>query len=76
MFSAFSVFFTELQARINNSVNIETSSKSPLTVFNLLGKVIYSDNQNSEITSIDVSDWDKGIYLVQVGITTKKLIID
>jgi hypothetical protein len=60
----------------NNSVNIETSSKSPLTVFNLLGKVIYSDNQNSEITSIDVSDWDKGIYLVQVGITTKKLIID
>lgn len=60
----------------NNSVNIETSSKSPLTVFNLLGKVIYSDNQNSEITSIDVSDWDKGIYLVQAGATTKKLIID
>ena len=60
----------------NNSVNIETSSKSPLKVFNLLGKVIYADNLNNEITSIDVRDWDKGIYLVQVGATTKKLIID
>ena len=52
--------------------NIET----PLYAYNLLGEVVYSNEQFNEITSIDVSDWNKGIYLIQVGTSTKKLIID
>jgi len=60
----------------NSIVNVETNSKESLMVFNLLGKMIYSDTQNNGITTIDVSSWNKGIYLVQVGNTTKKLIID
>ena len=57
-------------------VNINANVKGPLYAYNLIGEIVYSNESFNQATSIDVSEWDKGIYLVQVGITTKKLIIN
>ena len=59
-----------------SNVNINANVKAPLYAYNMLGETVYSDGNFNETTSIDVSTWTKGIYLVQIGTTTKKLIID
>jgi len=50
-------------------INVEYSSKTPVQfdVINMLGKNVFSQNtNNTEKTTIDLSNLNKGIYFLQM----------
>jgi len=50
------------------------SVDSVITVSDLSGRALYRKNITSERETIDISSWGKGIYIVQAGNKTAKLI--
>jgi len=61
-------------------VTIEATSKiEQLVVFDIQGKRVFQSIQNQSITTLQVKDWAKGIYWIQVqlpqGVITKKLVV-
>ena len=42
-----------------------------INVFNMMGQKVYSDN---EVTSIDISNWEDGIYFVKSADSVVKII--
>ena len=42
-----------------------------ITVFNMMGQKVYSEN---DATSIDISNWESGIYFVKSGDSVIKII--
>ena len=66
-------------------INIQTSESNEsmkITIFDLSGKAIYSAQKSSvDYMMVDVSDFAKGMYLVQVStdleiLETQKLVIE
>ena len=57
-------------SRLSSTVNLE--------VFDVLGKEIYSNRLTNATTSVDVSKWNSGVYLVRVstdsGVQTKRFV--
>ena len=64
----------------NNELRIKATETVSLSVIDILGKVVYSNNQVNNETIIDVSNLQKGVYLVKVMgenvYSTEKLIIE
>lgn len=56
--------------------HVEANVNSSFQVFNLIGDMVYSEAKFSGDTSVDVSNWDRGVYFIQVGEITQKLIVD
>ena len=58
-------------------IHLETPSEHPseVMVFNLLGQVMV-ESQFSKRSSINVSDWRPGLYLVQIGDRVKKIMVE
>jgi len=59
--------------------NMEKNQGSILTVYNLVGEVVYSSRWNPDLTEIDLSDAPNGIYFLQLkttlGTRLKKIIL-
>ena len=55
---------------INLSTNLDNAN---VTVYDVLGKKVYSAQMNSLSSSIDVSKWNTGVYLVRVSTNTQTL---
>ena len=59
---------------------IKATETVSLSVIDILGKVVYSNNQVNNETIIDVSNLQKGVYLVKVMgenvYSTEKLILN
>ena len=51
------------------------TADSPIKVFNLMGQLIYSSKSTSSLHTIDVANWQKGVYLVEVNSVKKKVIV-
>jgi len=62
----------------NNFVQIEwnVSSNQKIEIFNITGQEIYSNQLTDNNLKINVSSFEKGIYVLRVGNITKKLIIE
>ena len=58
-----------------NSFQIETEANSDLIVSDLMGRMILNTPINGTTHSVDVSNWNAGVYLVSVNGTTEKLIV-
>ena len=60
-------------------LKINTENTVNLSVIDVLGKMVYSNNQADKNTNIDLSNLQKGIYLVKISgentNTTEKLIL-
>jgi len=59
-----------------NEISIEISSNEALYIRNVLGDVVKRELLKVGNNKIQISDLAKGVYLVQVGRTTQKLILD
>ena len=64
-------------------INIQQSSPSPnqqITITNILGEEIYHQTNSSSQSSIDVSGWSRGVYILQIRnekeTVAKKIIIE
>ncbi|MBL4625545.1 MAG: T9SS type A sorting domain-containing protein, partial [Flavobacteriales bacterium] len=51
------------------------NANSVINVYDLLGQLVYASNSSTNLHSVDVSTWNKGVYLVEVGSVTKKVIV-
>jgi bilirubin oxidase len=67
--------------RVNIDVNeIDQTQPLHLTIYDVLGKTIYSSSLSQMLNSIDVSQWSKGIYTINLSQNQnsiyKKIIIE
>ncbi|WP_452220454.1 T9SS type A sorting domain-containing protein [Lacinutrix salivirga] len=70
-FKEFSIYPNPGKSRLN--INLPSNNETvKLDVFDVLGKKIYSQNLNSLRTSISISDWNTGLYLVRVTTNNKE----
>ena len=58
---------------------VEGANVAKVDVYNLVGQKVY-EQQNNKVVNIDATDWNKGIYLVNIieengAIVTKKLVV-
>jgi hypothetical protein len=65
----------------SNLVNIDAKDMTSISIYNVLGEMIYTQNKTSTNSmQINTSQWSKGIYTVQVNSNnqsiTKKLIVN
>jgi endonuclease/exonuclease/phosphatase family metal-dependent hydrolase len=64
----------------SNFVNIQAETGAEITIMDISGRIILKTTAGSEIHLLDVSDFNKGIYLIQVqnqyGRMIKKLLIN
>ena len=58
----------------NGFISIESKPNSIITIFNTTGKVVYQSYTENNSTSIDLSDYSNGIYIVEIinGFETSK----
>ena len=61
-------------------IELDAISKYDVRVYNVLGQTVYTTSTNSMNTSIDLSNFDKGIYTVELKdentIYTEKVIVE
>ena len=50
----------------NDIINIDANDARNINIYNVCGQIIYSLNNNDDITTINVSNWKKGIYFVEI----------
>ncbi len=55
-------------------VSIKGGIKIKLQVFNTLGSLIYSSELKESTSEVDLNDQPNGIYFIQIGSVTKKII--
>ena len=54
----------------STTLNIKISEKlnnAKITVFDVLGKKVYTKDLNTLTPSVDVSKWNSGVYLVKIS---------
>jgi chitinase len=49
---------------------------SLLTVYSLTGQQVYNAKVSGDVSRIDVSKWPKGIYIISLGDTKKKVVVE
>lgn len=60
----------------NGNITIETESNTQsFQIFTLTGKLLKTGSLSSHSTQVDLSELSSGVYLIQVGHTTKKLVL-
>ncbi len=60
----------------SGKVTIQSQNLSGrIEVLNLHGQIIYSTETTDQITTIDVSGYQKGIYFIRIGNETQRLIV-
>ena len=56
------------------SITVEKGLNNDLKIYSITGKLLFSNNNQGTIT-IDVSKWNRGVYIIQTGGISKKLIL-
>lgn len=57
----------------NDIINLENlNAGSQITVYDVTGKVVYSEIVESTVSGISTSDWENGIYLVETSFNSIK----
>jgi len=55
----------------SDELNIEVKNMSlyntRLAIYNIIGEMVYSQNINGKVTTVNVSKFDKGVYFIVVG---------
>ena len=59
-----------------NKINISSTLNGEIKIYNLKGKIVKRKQKISEIETINISDLDKGIYLIKFLHNTKRFIIN
>jgi len=59
----------------NQWLNVTVNPNAMLTVFDLEGRIIFSDQRSNTVRKIDVSQWACGIYVVSVGGINKRVVV-
>ena len=59
-----------------NKINISSTLNGEIKIYNLNGKIVKRKQKISEIETINISDLDKGIYLIKFLQNTKRFIIN
>ena len=50
----------------DQSVSIEAESMTQVTVYNMLGQLVYKAECDGNVKKINVSEWNEGIYMVKI----------
>ena len=80
-FTAISVYPNPATSILNINIETKETESVKIDICDMLGRIVYSENfNNNQInTTVDVSNFAKGIYMVRMatnkGITTKKINI-
>ena len=56
------------------SITVENGINNDLKIYSITGKLMFSNNNQGAIT-IDVSKWNRGVYIIQASGISKKLIL-
>ena len=64
----------------NGIFTVESANMSRVTVYNLVGQMVYDNTTNEKHVNIDASTWNSGIYMVTItdrqGISvTRKIVV-
>ena len=57
-----------------NNPSKANQHNNDLKIYSIMGELIFLNNNQSTIT-IDVSKWNRGVYIIQTGGISKKLIL-
>lgn len=57
----------------NGILNINAEAMKNITVINMAGQVVYEDNVDKDVETIDMSQFNTGIYMVRI--TTENDVI-
>jgi len=64
----------------NETVSVRTDASDVIEITNTLGQVVYSQRATSNVTSIDLTEFNSGIYFVNVytvnGKVTQQLMVE
>ncbi len=60
---------------IENILNTENQS-TKITAFDAQGKTVFDIFTKENALKVDVSNWERGLYLVKIGKQTKKIIVE
>ena len=58
-----------IQTNTNNTAN------TPFVVRNLLGEVVYQGKLTHEQATIQINNWTKGVYFVELNNEVKRLVV-
>jgi hypothetical protein len=58
------------------TIEFEQIESEKLTIFNLLGEIVYQNSINKASLEINVSNWTKGIYVIKNNNSVKKLVVN
>jgi hypothetical protein len=63
----------------DQSLKIEAEGMTQVSVYNMLGQQVYASECESNVLSVNVSGWNKGVYLMKVqtaeGIVSRRVTI-
>ena len=57
-------------------INLPTTIRSKIKVYNALGKMVWSTWPNGKSTQLDTRYWESGIYLIRMGTGTARLMVN
>lgn len=58
-----------------NIVNSGFESENNVSIVNLMGQVVYKGELTESQTKLDLSDFEKGIYFINIGNSTQRIIL-
>lgn len=57
-------------------VKFEDSNNQSIVVYDILGSIIYQHQEYNDYFEINVSNWNKGMYLIKCNNTIKKIMVE
>ena len=59
----------------NQWLHVAVNQNTKLTVFNIEGRILFSDQGSGTVQKIDVSQWARGIYVISAGGINKRVVV-
>jgi hypothetical protein len=50
----------------DQSINIEAEGMTHLSVYNMLGQLVYDTETEGNMMKLNVSEWNNGVYLIRI----------
>ena len=57
---------TEYPVPTNDLINIDIKDARDINIYNVSGQIVCSLKNQNEVISLNVSDWKKGVYFVEI----------
>ena len=55
-------------------LNIEVKDASTIKIYNVIGKMLFNENLNSGLNTLDLSTIREGVYIAKIGKTTQRIV--